>query len=208
METFIIMNRWTLEVAVCCYLGFFQPQIERIQVLDLYKSYKANMERIKAVIPQGMQVERMLFHGTSEDTCDKINRHGFNRSYSGKNGENPESVNSTNLCLLSFFPKELWLFRTVNTIKIQFIKHNNKIVTLVYKHSLFWMLRINVHLWGVHSSESCEVREQSEESFLKRYYEFIAKIFGGGVQWLFWFTAELCNLLRAFRKNSSNVTVT
>ncbi|XP_072026437.1 protein mono-ADP-ribosyltransferase PARP14-like [Amphiura filiformis] len=60
--------------------------IERIQVLDLYKSYVAKMERIKAVIPTGMQAERTLFHGTSQDTCDKINRHGFNRSYSGKNG--------------------------------------------------------------------------------------------------------------------------
>lgn len=31
--------------------------------------------------------EKILFHGTSEETVAVINEHGFNRSFAGKNGE-------------------------------------------------------------------------------------------------------------------------
>lgn len=31
--------------------------------------------------------EKRLFHGTDDNTVDKINAHGFNRSYAGKNGK-------------------------------------------------------------------------------------------------------------------------
>lgn len=31
--------------------------------------------------------EKRLFHGTAEDTVQKINAKGFNRSYAGKNGK-------------------------------------------------------------------------------------------------------------------------
>lgn len=31
--------------------------------------------------------EKRLFHGTSEQTINHINRTGFNRSYAGKNGK-------------------------------------------------------------------------------------------------------------------------
>ena len=36
----------------------------------------------------GRDSERILYHGTSKDTVDKINMRGFNRSFCGKNGEN------------------------------------------------------------------------------------------------------------------------
>ena len=37
--------------------------------------------------PMDTQNERWLFHGTTGDTCDKINTQGFNRSFKGKNGK-------------------------------------------------------------------------------------------------------------------------
>jgi len=33
-----------------------------------------------------IQVERLLWHGTSSETLESINLRGFNRSYCGKNG--------------------------------------------------------------------------------------------------------------------------
>ena len=35
----------------------------------------------------GRDTERTMYHGTSSDTVDKITKRGFNRSFSGKNGE-------------------------------------------------------------------------------------------------------------------------
>lgn len=61
-------------------------KIERIQNPLLWRTLqmrKRNMEQ-----KNGHQNnERILFHGTSEDTIAIINEHGFNRSYAGKNGE-------------------------------------------------------------------------------------------------------------------------
>lgn len=61
-------------------------KIERIQNPLLWKTLqikKRNMEQ-----KNGHQNnERILFHGTSEETIATINLYGFNRSYAGKNGE-------------------------------------------------------------------------------------------------------------------------
>ena len=35
----------------------------------------------------GRDTERIMYHGTSSDTVDKITKRGFNRSFCGKNGE-------------------------------------------------------------------------------------------------------------------------
>ena len=37
--------------------------------------------------PPGIMNERLLFHGTKPEVCDKINSQGFNRSYAGANGK-------------------------------------------------------------------------------------------------------------------------
>lgn len=61
-------------------------KIERIQNPLLWKTLqimKKNMEQKN----RHQNNERILFHGTSEDTIPVINEHGFNRSYAGKNGE-------------------------------------------------------------------------------------------------------------------------
>jgi len=44
------------------------------------------------------QLERMLWHGTSSETLENINKHGFNRSYCGKNG-----IRATCILLLQFW---------------------------------------------------------------------------------------------------------
>ncbi|XP_034554224.1 protein mono-ADP-ribosyltransferase PARP14-like isoform X1 [Notolabrus celidotus] len=59
-------------------------QIQRIQNIVLWKSLlikKHDMEQRNG----HQNNEKQLFHGTSEDTVDQINEHGFNRSFAGKN---------------------------------------------------------------------------------------------------------------------------
>ena len=47
--------------------------------------YQARMTVLQMRLARS-NVEETLYHGTDEQTCDKINRHGFNRSFCGKNG--------------------------------------------------------------------------------------------------------------------------
>ena len=60
-------------------------QIERIQNKELYLQYVARKDQMKARL--GKETERVVYHGTSDDTVAKINMRGFNRSYCGKNGK-------------------------------------------------------------------------------------------------------------------------
>lgn len=62
-------------------------KIERIQNPALYSQYVARRRQMDKQNPQGHQNERLLFHGTAVDSCGSINHGGFNRSFSGKNGE-------------------------------------------------------------------------------------------------------------------------
>ena len=62
-------------------------RIERIQNLVLYGQYMAKKRVMDKTNPSGHQNEMSLFHGTSADTCLKINQQGFNRSFSGRNGK-------------------------------------------------------------------------------------------------------------------------
>lgn len=49
---------------------------------DQYRLKKASIERSSSE----PQVERTLYHGTSETSVKEICIHGFNRSFCGKNG--------------------------------------------------------------------------------------------------------------------------
>lgn len=62
-------------------------KIQRIQNLVLYAQYIAKKKDMDRSNKPGHQNEMRLFHGTSADTCPKINQQGFNRSFSGKNGK-------------------------------------------------------------------------------------------------------------------------
>ncbi|CAE1270022.1 PARP10_14_15 [Acanthosepion pharaonis] len=67
--------------------GNFQiVTIERIQNKSLYIQYQAQLEKMNSTNPQGTKNETQgLWHGTSKDVTEKINKNGFNRSYCGKN---------------------------------------------------------------------------------------------------------------------------
>ena len=60
--------------------------IERVQNPVLYGQYINLKKQMDKRNPPGHQNERWLFHGTSSDTCSKINAQGFNRSFMGKHG--------------------------------------------------------------------------------------------------------------------------
>ena len=60
--------------------------IERVQNPVLYGQYMNLKKQMDKRNPPGHQNELWLFHGTSPDTCSKINAKGFNRSFMGKHG--------------------------------------------------------------------------------------------------------------------------
>ncbi|XP_032835533.2 protein mono-ADP-ribosyltransferase PARP14-like isoform X1 [Petromyzon marinus] len=70
-----------------------QPGFKVVQILsvqnrelwNLYTTKKRDMENADKASPLKTPVEKILFHGTALDTCEKINANGFNRSYCGKN---------------------------------------------------------------------------------------------------------------------------
>ncbi|XP_038071240.1 protein mono-ADP-ribosyltransferase PARP14-like [Patiria miniata] len=59
-------------------------EIHRIQNRDLLVQYQSRKEAMEARLGR-TNIEETLFHGTDEQTCDKINKFGFNRSFCGKN---------------------------------------------------------------------------------------------------------------------------
>lgn len=61
--------------------------IQVVQNVTLYGRYagaKLNMEQHNS---STTAIERLLWHGTSPDTTDKINSRGFDRGFAGKNGK-------------------------------------------------------------------------------------------------------------------------
>jgi len=63
----------------------FTPQVDKLENRLLYNQYKLK----KASIYQSgthNEVERTLYHGTSEASVKEIFVHGFNRSFCGRNG--------------------------------------------------------------------------------------------------------------------------
>ena len=61
--------------------------IKRVQNTVLYGQYVARKKAMESLNPPGTKNERLLFHGTKSDICQKINSQGFNRSYAGANGK-------------------------------------------------------------------------------------------------------------------------
>ncbi|XP_003390636.1 PREDICTED: poly [ADP-ribose] polymerase 14-like [Amphimedon queenslandica] len=59
--------------------------IQRLQNPTLYKQYAVRKKEMEKHNPDGHQNERLLWHGTSPDTLDKINTRGFDRNFAGKN---------------------------------------------------------------------------------------------------------------------------
>ncbi|KAM8770647.1 protein mono-ADP-ribosyltransferase PARP15-like isoform 2-T2 [Rhynchonycteris naso] len=59
-------------------------KIERIQNTFLWQSYQVKKDHMDTKNGHTNN-ERILFHGTDADSVPNINKHGFNRSYAGKN---------------------------------------------------------------------------------------------------------------------------
>ncbi|XP_077997496.1 protein mono-ADP-ribosyltransferase PARP15-like isoform X2 [Glandiceps talaboti] len=58
-------------------------KIERIQNPALYYKYDISKQDMVIKNPTEQQNEQLLYHGTKEETIEKINSHGFNRSFAG-----------------------------------------------------------------------------------------------------------------------------
>ncbi|XP_041120245.1 protein mono-ADP-ribosyltransferase PARP14 [Polyodon spathula] len=59
-------------------------QIERIQHLKQWQSYAVKKQTLDRKYPKATN-ERILYHGTTKDICQRINKTGFNRSFCGRN---------------------------------------------------------------------------------------------------------------------------
>ncbi|XP_033862092.3 protein mono-ADP-ribosyltransferase PARP14-like [Acipenser ruthenus] len=59
-------------------------QIERIQHLKQWQSYAVRKQTLDRKYPKATN-ERILYHGTTKDICQRVNKTGFNRSFCGRN---------------------------------------------------------------------------------------------------------------------------
>uniref|UniRef100_A0A3P8RWX6 Poly [ADP-ribose] polymerase n=1 Tax=Amphiprion percula TaxID=161767 RepID=A0A3P8RWX6_AMPPE len=60
-------------------------KIERLQNVYLRCAYDARKNHISEKNGQDGAGEKLLYHGTSQDTCESIKKNGFDRGFSGKN---------------------------------------------------------------------------------------------------------------------------
>ena len=78
------ISKWTF-LRKGCHNKTLHIQIERVQNPQLYKRYVIKKQAMET---SGIQApEMLLWHGTSLDSVQGINRDGFNRSLCGKNGK-------------------------------------------------------------------------------------------------------------------------
>lgn len=61
-------------------------QIRRIQNKGQWQRYSVLKQEVDKKYPNQMN-EQFLYHGTTKDICQKINKNGFNRSFCGRNGK-------------------------------------------------------------------------------------------------------------------------
>ena len=59
-------------------------KIERVQNPGLYKAYVVKKDQMEQ---KNGANEKLLFHGTAQESCSSISTFGFNRSFCGKNGK-------------------------------------------------------------------------------------------------------------------------
>ncbi|XP_061089953.1 LOW QUALITY PROTEIN: protein mono-ADP-ribosyltransferase PARP14-like [Conger conger] len=60
------------------------PQIQRIQHQEQWRKYAVSKQALDKKYPKSDN-EQFLYHGTTKDICQKINKNGFNRSFCGRN---------------------------------------------------------------------------------------------------------------------------
>ncbi|XP_035265192.1 protein mono-ADP-ribosyltransferase PARP14-like [Anguilla anguilla] len=59
-------------------------QIQRIQHHEQWRRYTVSKQALDKKYPKNNN-EQFLYHGTTKDICQKINKNGFNRSFCGRN---------------------------------------------------------------------------------------------------------------------------
>ncbi|XP_035265189.1 protein mono-ADP-ribosyltransferase PARP14 isoform X2 [Anguilla anguilla] len=59
-------------------------QIQRIQHQEQWRRYTVSKQALDKKYPKNNN-EQFLYHGTTKDICQKINKNGFNRSFCGRN---------------------------------------------------------------------------------------------------------------------------
>uniref|UniRef100_UPI00398F3F7B protein mono-ADP-ribosyltransferase PARP14-like isoform X2 n=1 Tax=Pristiophorus japonicus TaxID=55135 RepID=UPI00398F3F7B len=59
-------------------------KVERIQNRKLWQSYSVKKETVQRKNP-GLNIEQILYHGTTKEISQKLNKTGFNRSFYGRN---------------------------------------------------------------------------------------------------------------------------
>ena len=69
-----------------CVALYVLLQVARIQNPSLYLKYMVDKQQMEKRCGDSTVIERLLYHGTSEDAIQKINSQGFDRGYCGKNG--------------------------------------------------------------------------------------------------------------------------
>ncbi|XP_073501793.1 protein mono-ADP-ribosyltransferase PARP15-like [Phyllobates terribilis] len=81
-EYFTVKNKFTTTASPDV---FEVLEIKRIQNEKLWKSFTINKQAVEKKNPGNTNVRR-LYHGTSSDVINNINKGGFNRIYNNKNG--------------------------------------------------------------------------------------------------------------------------
>uniref|UniRef100_UPI00398F1251 protein mono-ADP-ribosyltransferase PARP14-like n=1 Tax=Pristiophorus japonicus TaxID=55135 RepID=UPI00398F1251 len=59
-------------------------EVERIQNRKLWQSYSVKKETVQRKNP-GLNIEQILYHGTTKEISQKVNKTGFNRNFCGRN---------------------------------------------------------------------------------------------------------------------------
>ncbi|XP_066543456.1 poly(ADP-ribose) polymerase family member 14-related sequence 3 isoform X2 [Amia ocellicauda] len=77
-------------------------QIERIQNREQWERYAIKRQALDRKYPK-QKNEQLLYHGTTNDICQKINKTGFNRSFCGRNDV---SFSATKFGQGTYFAKE------------------------------------------------------------------------------------------------------
>lgn len=69
-------------------------QIIRLEHRTLWVQYQTMKEQMEHDNVAGVQNERTLWHGTDQDTVDKVIKYGFCKNFCGKNGRSVSLLTS------------------------------------------------------------------------------------------------------------------
>jgi hypothetical protein len=108
-----------------------------VQNKVLLEQYQAKKKQLEEQNPSGTMNERELWHGTSIESVDSINAHGFNRSFCGKNSEKNKACSFSKFicCYWNVYMRIYYLLtrlivKTSDQFFFTHIQANNKLSNL------------------------------------------------------------------------------